>query len=40
MVGYVYLPTHFAEGSEVEIEVLGQATSATVVPDALVDPGG
>ncbi len=40
VIGYVYLPTHFAEGSEVEIEILGQATSATVVPDALVDPNG
>ncbi|HEV7200131.1 MAG TPA: FAD-dependent oxidoreductase [Candidatus Limnocylindria bacterium] len=40
VIGYVYLPTHVAEGSEVEIEILGQATSATVVPDALVDPKG
>ena len=40
MVGYVYLPTHLAEGSEVEIEVLGRAVRGIVVPDALVDPGG
>jgi len=40
MVGYVYLPLHLAEGSEVEIEVLGQDVRGTVVPDAMVDPGG
>ena len=40
MVGYVYLPMPLAEGSGVEIEVLGQAVRGTVVPDALVDPGG
>ena len=40
MIGYVYLPTHLAQGSEVEIEVLGRAVRGSVVPDALVDPSG
>ena len=40
VIGYVYLPAHLAEGSEIEIEVLGRTVRGTVVPDALVDPGG
>lgn len=40
MIGYVYLPGHLAEGSEVHVEVLGQDVRGTVGPDAVIDPGG
>jgi glycine cleavage system aminomethyltransferase T len=40
MLGYVYLPRHLAEGSEVSVDVLGQVVRGTVGPDALIDPGG
>jgi hypothetical protein len=40
MIGYVYLPGHLAEGSEVHVEVLGRDVRGTVGPDAVIDPGG
>lgn len=40
VIGYVYLPTHLAQGSQVEIDVLGRTNRGLVVQDALVDPSG
>lgn len=37
-LGYVYLPSHLAEGSEVEVDVFAERVPAVVVPDAVV-PG-
>ncbi|MEP7040864.1 MAG: FAD-dependent oxidoreductase [Chloroflexota bacterium] len=40
MIGYAYLPVPLAEGSEVEMDVLGHAVRGIVAPDAVVDPHG
>jgi 4-methylaminobutanoate oxidase (formaldehyde-forming) len=37
-LGYVYLPAHLGEGSEVEVDVFAERVPAVVVPDAVV-PG-
>jgi 4-methylaminobutanoate oxidase (formaldehyde-forming) len=37
-LGYVYLPAHLGEGSEVEVDIFAERVSAVVVPDAVV-PG-
>ena len=37
-LGYVYLPSHLGEGSEVEVDVFAVRVPAVVVPDAVV-PG-
>jgi 4-methylaminobutanoate oxidase (formaldehyde-forming) len=37
-LGYVYLPAHLGEGSEVEVDVFAERVPAVVVPDA-VAPG-
>ncbi len=40
-IALAYLPLeHAAEGTEAEIEILGERRAARVVPDALVDPTG
>lgn len=40
MLGYTYLPRDTADGSTLEVEVLGRDVRATVSADVLVDPGG
>jgi glycine cleavage system aminomethyltransferase T/glycine/D-amino acid oxidase-like deaminating enzyme len=39
-IGYVYLPSALAEGTELEIDVFDTRIPATVAPDVLVDPAG
>jgi 4-methylaminobutanoate oxidase (formaldehyde-forming) len=39
-IGYIYLPSAFAEATELEIDVFEARIPATVAPDVLVDPAG
>ena len=39
-VGYVYLPTNLAEGTEIEVDMFEERIPAVITADVLVDPSG